>query len=148
MIFGKPERSTGLAHIGETGVDEQSAFVLSHPGGQLAVLSSAIRTTTPQTATIMGTEGMIHIPAPWWRPTQLHLTLPGQAVQLVDLPYEGNGYSYEAAEVMRCLRAGPLESAIMPLNETLAIMQTLDRLRTSWGLAYPSEKSRDESGST
>lgn len=56
-------------------------------------------------------------------------------VQLV----EGNGYNYEAAEVMRCLDAGLAESPLMPLDETAHIMETLDTLRASWGLTYPAE---------
>ena len=48
-------------------------------------------------------------------------------------------YQYEAAEVMRCLRAGKLESDIMPLEESLRIMKTLDEIRKQWGLKYPME---------
>ena len=40
---------------------------------------------------------------------------------------------------MRCLREGRMESADMPLDETLAIMRTLDRIRAPWGLKYPGE---------
>jgi dihydrodiol dehydrogenase / D-xylose 1-dehydrogenase (NADP) len=60
-------------------------------------------------------------------------------MEIIELPFAANGYNYEAEEVMRCLRAGELESATMPLNETLAIMQTLDRIRAPWGLRYPME---------
>ena len=42
-------------------------------------------------------------------------------------------------EVGNCIRAGQTESAIYPLDETLAIMQTLDRIRADWGLRYRSE---------
>lgn len=43
--------------------------------------------------------------------------------------YAGNGYHYEALEVMRCVRAGQSESALMPLDETQAILETIDMLR-------------------
>ena len=52
---------------------------------------------------------------------------------------ESNGYNYEAEEVMRCIRAGKTESVIMPLDETLSIMKTLDEIRSQWGLKYPME---------
>lgn len=58
------------------------------------------------------------------------------------LPLQGNGYTYEAAEVTRCLRTGELESPIMPLDESLQIMETMDRVRASWGLRYPAEEAR------
>jgi hypothetical protein len=40
---------------------------------------------------------------------------------------------------MRCLRAGRTESTVMPLDETLSIMHTLDTVRAQWGLKYPME---------
>jgi dihydrodiol dehydrogenase / D-xylose 1-dehydrogenase (NADP) len=58
---------------------------------------------------------------------------------VVDLPLTGNGYNYEAAEVGRRLRAGELESPIMSLDETVAIVEVLDRIRAQWGLRYPME---------
>jgi predicted dehydrogenase len=139
MVLGTPDRVTGLAELGATGVDEQSAFVLGYPGGQLAVLHTAVRTRTPQDAVIMGTEGLIRIHAPWWVPKALTIDKPGQSPQTMDVPFEANGYNYEAAAVHRCLRAGLLESDVMPLDETLAIMQTMDTLRGQWGMKYPME---------
>ena len=59
--------------------------------------------------------------------------------EVVNVPYEGNGYNYEAAEVGRCLREGETESDTMPLDETLAVMKTLTEIRAQWGLKYPME---------
>jgi predicted dehydrogenase len=47
-------------------------------------------------------------------------------------PLEGNGYNYEAVEVMNCLRNKQLESQTMPLDETLKIMEAMDRIRSQW----------------
>ena len=52
----------------------------------------------------------------------------------------GNGFNHEAAEVVRCMAAGQLESEIMPLDESLALMQTMDEIRAQWGLRYPMEE--------
>ena len=138
-VFGTPARVTGLAHLGATGVDEQAGIVLGYGQGQLAVLSVAVRTNSPQGALLLGTEGSIRIHPPWWKPTTLTLSKSGQEDEVVELPYTSNGYNYEAAEVMACLRAGKLESDIMPLNETLSIMKTMDQIRAQWGLKYPME---------
>ncbi|MCX6047763.1 MAG: gfo/Idh/MocA family oxidoreductase, partial [Chloroflexi bacterium] len=32
-----------------------------------------------------------------------------------------------------------LESAIMPLDESLSIMQTMDAIRAQWNMKYPME---------
>jgi hypothetical protein len=87
----------------------------------------------------MGIEGQIRIHAPWWRPTTLTLAVHGREEETMSLSFEGNGYNYEALEVMNCLRGGRLESDVMPLDETVAIMETMDRMRAQWGLRYPME---------
>jgi predicted dehydrogenase len=139
MIFGQPDRISGLATIGETGVDEQSVVILGYPDGQLATITSAIRTTTPQEATVMGTEGFIHLHPFWWKPTRLTISRPGHEDETLEVPFEGDGYNYEAAEAMRCLREGRTESTLVPLDETLANMETLDKIRAQWGLHYPAD---------
>jgi predicted dehydrogenase len=44
-------------------------------------------------------------------------------------PPIGEGLHYQATEVNRCLREGQLESYVMPLNESLTILETVDRIR-------------------
>jgi predicted dehydrogenase len=140
MVFGtRPTRISSMAHLGQTGVDEQSAVILGYEQGQLAILSAAVRTETPQEAVLIGTEGWIRLHTPWWKPAALTVSIRGQEDRTETLPFEGNGYNYEAAEVMACLRAGKLESDVMLLNETLAIMETLDHIRAQWGMRYPME---------
>ncbi|MCC6804365.1 MAG: Gfo/Idh/MocA family oxidoreductase [Anaerolineae bacterium] len=140
MIFGEPVAIKSLGHLGETGADEQNAVLLGYTGGQIAMLSSATRTASPHEALIMGTDGMIRIAAPWWKPEHFTLTRSGASAEVFDLPFTGNGYNYEAAEAGRCLRAGELESAVMPLEETRSIMQTMDAIRAQWNLVYPMEQ--------
>ena len=62
-----------------------------------------------------------------------------EGFELIELPFDGNGYNCEAEEVKRCLDAGVLESEVMPLDETLSVMGTLDGIRAQIGLKYPME---------
>ncbi|MHB1140945.1 MAG: Gfo/Idh/MocA family protein [Sulfuricaulis sp.] len=62
---------------------------------------------------------------------RMHGLLLGRSGNL-HVPFEGNGYNHEAAEVGRCLAAGRTESSLMPLDETLEIMRTLDLIRAQW----------------
>ena len=139
MLFGAPERVTGMAHLGATGVDEQSAMIFGYAGGQLAVISQAIRTNSPHEALLLGTAGKIRVHTSWWKASTMTLSIEGRPDELIDVPATGNGYNYEAAEVGRCLHEGRTESEVMPLDETLAIMRTLDQVRAQWGLRYPGE---------
>jgi predicted dehydrogenase len=135
MIFGRPAQIQAAAHIGETGVDEQTAMVLRYAGGQLASLTCAVRTSTPQGARIDGTEGVIEIPA-FWHATTARLIRPKED------PVEAagaHGFQYEIAEATARIAAGQLESPLMPLDETLAIAETMDEVRKQIGLRYPFE---------
>ena len=140
MVLGQPIRTAGISHIGETGVDEQAAMILEHEAGRLSTLSIGIRTATPQEATIAGTEGYLKIRAPWWRPTTMTISRPGEEDETVEAPITGNGFNYEAAEVVWCLDEGRTESDVMPLDETLSVMRAMDDFRGAWGLRYPSEE--------
>ena len=141
MIFGPPARTASIGHIGRTGVDEQAGILLGYDNGALAVAYLTIRAGSPTEATLVGTRGILrmHAEVGLFRPWRLTLSLLGQSDQVIDLPYEGNGYHYQAAEVMRCLRSGQLESETMPLDESLAIIRTMDGIRAGWGLRYPME---------
>jgi predicted dehydrogenase len=142
MVFGGPPRSiAAMANLGGTGVDEQSGMLLRYEDGALAQLTCAIRTTTHHEASVFGTEGRVRLEAPWWRGTRMTLwQRPGPEGGVTsEYPFEGNGYNYEAAEVMACIRAGRMESPVMPLDETVQLMETLDAIRQQWGLVYPME---------
>jgi predicted dehydrogenase len=139
MIMGPPSKIATLAHLGDTGVDEQAGIVFRYDRGQMISIHTSIRVDSPVEAILMGTKGQIQI-HPWWiRPDKLTLSVTGQETTTIEMPFEGNGYQFEATEVMNCLRANKLESDLMPLDETLSIMQTMDAIRDEWGLKYPME---------
>ena len=140
MVFGEtPRRTASLAVLGATGVDEQSAAVLEYSDGRMAVISFSLRFTSPQEACIIGTSGQIRIHRPWWHADTITVSRDGREEESITLPNLGNGYPHEAIEVMECIRSGKTESRVMPLDETLHIMQTLDAIRMEWGLKYPGE---------
>ena len=129
MIYNaQPTDIKAIAHIGQTGVDEQTAMVLSYEKRQMALLSCAISTETPRNMYIIGEKGNIHIPNVWYAQTAV-LKRDGHEDQEINLPMEGNGYNYEVQEVVTCMQNGQLESETMPLWETLEIIDTLDKIK-------------------
>lgn len=127
-----------MAHLGETGVDEQSSMILGYDGGRMAILYTAIRTNTIHEARIIGTEGSVYLPS-FWNTTTAILKRPGQEDEVAEIPHLANGYCYEIQEVNRCIREGRLQSDRMPWDESISVMETADRLRYQWGLKYPME---------
>jgi len=138
LVLGHPDRLVAQGHIGETGVDEQVAAVLHHPGGGLGVIKAAIRTALSCSARISGTDGWIEVPPFMHAPDHLVVGAAGVTAR-IDTPWEGEGLRFQATEVHSCLRAGLTESPVMPLDETLALAGTLDAIRTQIGLTYPGQ---------
>ena len=141
MIYNKPPiEAVGLCHIGDLGSDEQGVAVLKYDKGEIADLSYALRTAASNEAYILGTEGYIKVFDVFAVPTRASLFIDRQEVETIEEPIIGNALNYEAAEVMRCLNAGLKESPLMPLNESIQIMEIMDHLRKPWGLVYSNDK--------
>jgi predicted dehydrogenase len=58
-------------------------------------------------------------------------TIISRNVQRMTRSFAGHGYQFEAAEVARCLCAGERESPLMPLNESVEILEAIDRFLDS-----------------
>ena len=90
----------------------------------------------------INTNDMFNTMARWIAPVNPAEPEKSTVIEEKELVFDrmGNGYNYEAAEVMDCLRKGQLQSDIVPHAETLAVMKTMDTIRKQWGLTYPMEK--------
>jgi len=140
MVLGAhPAETAALAQMGKTGVDEDCLVTLKYESGALATAHCTIGARTPAEALVMGEAGTIRVHAPFYAATTATLRQSNGEEEEIQMPLTGNGYNYQAAAVMDCLRAGELQSSVMPLGESLAIMQLLDRLRVQIGLVYPGE---------
>jgi len=90
--------------------------------------------------TLLGDRGRIHVHAPIFAPPALTISIYGEPDEVIQLPFAGNGYQLQAVEAADCVLSGKTESAVMPLDESLAIMQTMDAVRRQIGLKYPMEE--------
>jgi predicted dehydrogenase len=138
-LFGPPDDVSSSAVVGETGVDEQCAVIFQYNDGPQAVWHASVRADAGRTCVLAGTEGRLHGERSWWKGAPFTLTDPDGATTTYARPFEGNGYQFEAAHVMRCLREGRRESPVMPLDESRALLATADALRAEWGVQYPEE---------
>lgn len=150
MVLGKPSRVQSSGHLGSTGVDEQFIALFEYGNGVMATASGAIQTQMNQEAMIYGSKGSIRIAAPWWAGSSIGITgfepdrdnnaaINNAQEEIINLPYESNGYNCEAEAVAEMILAGKKESEIMPLDESLELAQTMDIAREQWGLKYPFE---------
>ncbi|MBI2375989.1 MAG: Gfo/Idh/MocA family oxidoreductase [Deltaproteobacteria bacterium] len=141
MAFGcAPARVSGFAELSSNGVDQHAAFVLGFDGGGLALGSSAVTHDTPHDSWVCGTEGRIHLDAPFWSPSRVTLVRPGATELVFDRLSRGNGFEHELEAVAAAIREGKTEHPELPLDESIEIMQTLDRLRAHLGIEFPADR--------
>ena len=141
MIMGKPADIQTLANIGSTGVDEQAGWIFRYSNGALAMLLSSLECETRQEAFIAGSIGNVRIHKQCWKPQKMTFTeTNGETSETIEIPFEGNGFNYEAQSFGVLLIQGKKESPIMPLNESLTIMNQMDQIRKEWNLVYPMDK--------
>jgi predicted dehydrogenase len=126
MILGKPAEIAALVTPAFTGVDGQTSMLFGYANGAQSVLTCTSSAKTPTIAAIVGTEARIEIDSMFYAPTSFTLIARDGTSTRYEPPHEGKGLHYEADEVARCLRAGLLESPLMPLDETIEIMETMD----------------------
>lgn len=142
MVLGSaPEKVTGHAVMGATGVDERSYYFLEYEGGARAVLSSSYTEQSPVDAKIYGTGGYIHVMPPFLGATMFVIHRNGaDEPETVEYPCpDMESFQYEIAEAQACIQAGKVESDTLPHAETIAVMKIMDTLRAQWNLVYPGE---------
>ena len=144
MVLGPPTRVAAVSAAASTGVDAQTSMLLEHSGGRHAVLTTTLQARSPNRAAIVGTDARIEIDATWYAPTTFTVvSRDGTVLERYDEAHAGGGLRHQAAEVARCLAAGLLESPVLPLDESISVMTTLDEVRRQIGLVYPSERPLD-----
>ena len=129
MVLGAPDRIAAVVDPAFTGVDAQTSMVLGYASGAQAVLTCTLRAKSPTRASIVGTEARIEIDGDFYTPTGVTLLPRDGEPTRVDSTHEGHGLRHEADEVARRLAAGDLESPLMGLDETIAIMETMDAIQ-------------------
>lgn len=132
-ILGPPIRTRIITTFGPRGINYQTSGAFEHEGGRLTTWMASRTSYDVKEAVIFGTKGKIEIHDPWYKPTAMTVHIKGKDPELIEYPLDRFvGYEYEAMEAMKCIRSGKTESEIMPLDESLAIMKSIDDMRAQW----------------
>lgn len=139
LVLGVPENISAVATLTDEGVDRQTSIILKYQSGAHALLSCTMAVRSSIKAVIAGSKARIEIDAPFFAPTAFRvITRDGQITEYPHL-YEGGGLREEAKEFARIVRAGALESPVMPHSTSLELMAQMDEIRRQIGVHYPGE---------
>jgi predicted dehydrogenase len=138
-FLGKPTEIQAVMTPYPSGVDEQCTMTMKFNNGALAVLSATFAADTPVEAVIAGTEGRIHMLNRFHNAIgRVEIVRGKNDAEPVDVHREdGFGYQFEARHVGECLRKGLTESPVMTFADSMALIETLDKVREICGIRYP-----------
>ncbi|MFG1966436.1 Gfo/Idh/MocA family protein [Nonomuraea sp. NPDC049028] len=125
LLLGMPSRMHVTGSLAPSGVDAEAGGVLVYPGGRRALVECSLLGPYANDAVVVGTDMRAHIKAPFWAPERVVLSGPSMETEELVLDPADNGYAGEVREVRDAMAEGRTESAIMPLDESLAMMGLL-----------------------
>jgi predicted dehydrogenase len=139
-VLGKPEEILAMARFKETGADAEVATIFRHAGGAMSTTISTSDNGGTNVAMILGTEARIEIASTWYEPTTFRvIDRAGKVIERHNSSVPGRGMQFQAFEMERLVTTGQIAGEILPPEESVAIMETLDAIRARIGLRYPDE---------
>ena len=138
LFLGEPDQLEAVATLAPSGIDLNISLSLGYDSGAVASLSSTMTAWSPRTASIATEQGRVDLVEPFHQPTSATWVSDGESQEITE-GVIGTGLANEALEVIRCLRNGETESPLVPLDETVALMRLMDRIRQKIGLRYSAD---------
>lgn len=145
--FAEPEKVAGVAHLGQSGVDEWASAVLKFSNGIVAEVSCSIMAGQDNVLRIIGSEGRIEVKDFWFAAGHKGGTgridiIRGDKVETIEVPEDRWLYSFEVDAAGEAIRQGKKEfdAPGMAWADSLGNLRVMDQWRASVGLEYSVEK--------
>ena len=142
FVLGGFTRVVASGTLTDQGVDASMGVVVHGAHGALGHLATTMAVRTPTTATVCGTRGRLQVGDGIFYAAGATVRLfdaDGREVDAYRSDETEHGLHLQAAEAARCISDGLLESPVVPLADTLAVMEAMDDARAQVGVRYPGE---------
>ncbi len=141
--FLEPTKVSGVAHLGQSGVDEWASAVLKFPNEIIAEVSCSIMANQDNVLRIIGSEGRIEVQDFWFASGHKGGVgkidvIKGKERQTIEVAEDRYLYSFEVDAAGEAIRNQSLEFAYpgMSWADTLGNLRVMDQWRASVGLEY------------
>ena len=136
-LLGKPKTTLSWAELAPTGVDRRAAMTFTYDEGRFAQLSAASDAWSMVEAQIVTEKAVVRANR-LFPDARSYEVVDFDRTEIVRKPHE-NGFTFQIEHSIDRIGTGQTESDVMPLDESLEIMRTMDALRKEWGVRYPFE---------
>ncbi len=141
--FLEPTKVSGVAHLGQSGVDEWASAVLKFPNEIIAEVSCSIMANQDNVLRIIGSEGRIEVQDFWFASGHKGGVgkidvIKGKERQTIEVAEDRYLYSFEVDAAGEAIRNQSQEFAYpgMSWADTLGNLRVMDQWRASVGLEY------------
>jgi predicted dehydrogenase len=139
LLFGFPDECRAHVMKSPTGTDQTTGMFFSWKSGRFAQLASTFSVELDTEATIYCTQGKITLHGKFHMPTKLTVTT-NETTREIPLEWKGNGYNYQAEEVMRAVADKKIESPSLTHEFSLTLMYLLETILTARSNPNPIQK--------
>jgi predicted dehydrogenase len=137
-LLGKPEGVKAESIFNKlAGCDVQTSMILTYKKAH-ALLFCSFTAGREILAKIGGNKGVITIANPFHVATS-YSVVKGSEKKDFQIPLKGNGFVYEIDACHKAIRAGKVQSELWSHQNSLDLIEILDRVRLEVGLRYPQE---------
>jgi predicted dehydrogenase len=136
-FMGVPDSITAKATFTDWGVENSINIIFGFNDGKTAAILSTFKADAGIGCTLYGEKGSLYFSRGRDMSQRLTLTVNGKNPVEFSLIPEGMGYHFEAAEVMKCIEEGKIESPVVPHSYSLELMTILDKIRDEAGIIFP-----------
>jgi len=116
-----------------SGVDARTVMQLGYADGATAQLMSGIDVNGTSMMTIYADKATVVVPD-FWHATKLIVN-----GNVIEFPAENEGHHYQFDHAAEMIAEGKTESDVMPLDETIRLMDVMTAARHDNGIYYPGE---------
>ena len=136
MVLGIPKDIVAKSVFIDQGVDAKTSMIFKYDNGVIATLNCSMYDSQPNRAIISGSNGYIEVEPTFYTPTSLKVCTNDGEIILYPNKYIGHGLREQALELERCIKNNLIESERMPHNESISVMESMDKIRFLIGLKF------------
>ncbi len=141
-----PTAVKAFGHLGPTGVDQTTSALFEYKNGAIAFITSSIETDTSHDLVLFGTKGELRINNFWYSdsyeispygPDPKSFKLPAEVFTFAgSQSTEPEKHDYMLEAFNDCVREGKTGCDVIPLEDTLAVSETMDEILRQVGVSY------------
>lgn len=134
LLGYEPSKVHAVAVKGGDNVDTMESIQLEYENGAFASISGGLSCRRQFCLYIHGTKARILMDEEAFFTAQKVVLLDwdNHPIEVYEAPFEINGYEYEAREAMNCILQKKINSAQVPMEETIQVIRLMEQCSQQW----------------